>query len=176
MKMGTKSLLFGVHQFIWHPITVFLAWRYLYGMPTWKEAVCIFIHDLGYWGSSDMDGEEGIKHPEWAARWAYNHLDRQYEPYDLPNVHFIYYDLCLYHSRNYARMHSAAPSKLCWADKFCYKYDPVWFYVIRAELSGEIAEYRNLPNNKNFKGTTAEWYRHARDVYIKMVLEQQQRM
>lgn len=57
MKTGTKSLLFGVHQFIWHPLTVLLAWIKLYGWPAWEELVCIIIHDWGYWGKSNMDGE-----------------------------------------------------------------------------------------------------------------------
>jgi len=46
MKVGTKSLLWGVHQIFWHPLTVTLAWRELYKKwPSWKEFVCIFIHD-----------------------------------------------------------------------------------------------------------------------------------
>lgn len=57
--VGTRSLLFGVHQFLWHPWTVYRAWRYLYGKPTWREVVCIFLHDLGYFGKPNMDGEEG---------------------------------------------------------------------------------------------------------------------
>ncbi|MCK5235828.1 MAG: hypothetical protein KAR06_02490, partial [Deltaproteobacteria bacterium] len=60
--VGTKSLLFGVHQFIWHPITVLIAWCKLYGWPTWPELVCIIVHDWGYWGKPNMDGPEGEKH------------------------------------------------------------------------------------------------------------------
>jgi len=26
----------------------------------WKEIICIFIHDWGYWFCADMDGEDGI--------------------------------------------------------------------------------------------------------------------
>ena len=60
MKMGTKSLLFGVHQFFIHPLMVLLAWIVLYrSFPGLKELVCIFIHDWGYWGKADLKGEEG---------------------------------------------------------------------------------------------------------------------
>ena len=34
MPVGTRSLLYGVHHIIWHPITVLIAWWILYGAPT----------------------------------------------------------------------------------------------------------------------------------------------
>jgi len=50
MKEGTKSLLFGCHQFILHPIFVIIAWYKLgYGNPKFWELVCIFLHDIGHW-------------------------------------------------------------------------------------------------------------------------------
>lgn len=63
IPMGTRSLLVGAHQFLWHPLTVFLSWHDLYGKwPNWKVCVCIFIHDWGYWGCKDMEGKEGWHH------------------------------------------------------------------------------------------------------------------
>jgi hypothetical protein len=59
MKVGQRSLLYGVHQFLWHPITVLIAWWVLFGRPTWRELVCIIIHDWGYWNCPNMDGPEG---------------------------------------------------------------------------------------------------------------------
>ena len=89
MKTGTKSLLFGVHQFVWHPITVWMAWVWLFRrLPNWKETICIIIHDWGYWGKENMDDEEGEKHPEWAFHFASKHLGKSYGL------------LCLYHSRH----------------------------------------------------------------------------
>ena len=67
MKIGTKSLLFGVHQFFWHPLTVYWAWKRLYGRPSLREFVCIFVHDWGYWRAGDMDGAIGGLHPELGA-------------------------------------------------------------------------------------------------------------
>lgn len=158
MKTGTKSVLFGVHCFLWHPITVALAWRELYGKwPSWKDAICCIIHDWGYWGCNDMDGEEGNKHPRWAARWARLNLDAE-------RGSPIYSDLCLYHSRYYAYRAGACPSKLCWADKLSCKYDPWWFYLPRAVLSGEIKEYRQRAAEFGAVPLSAshrDWYRWA---------------
>ena len=131
MRLGTKSLLFGVHQFIWHPITVYLAWVCLYGkLPNIKETVCIIIHDWGYWGCPNMDGKEGERHPEFAAGLAHAMFGERY------------FQLCLLHSRHYARGINKEPSMLCWADKFSICYDPWWLYLPRAWLSGELYEYR----------------------------------
>lgn len=136
MKIGTKSVLFGVHQFIWHPLSVGLAWRRLFKVwPTWREWVCIFVHDLGYWGKPNMDGPEGRMHPEVGADLAGRWLDSGYER--------VYHDLTLFHSREYAKMMVESPSLLCWADKYSVLCEPQWFYLLRARLSGEAKEFKN---------------------------------
>lgn len=150
--VGRRSLLWGVHNFVWHPWTVYKAWRSMYGRPTWREAICILIHDWGYWSCPNMDGPEGERHPEAGAKIAGFLLGP------------AYYDLVLYHSRHYVKLQNdqrravmsafpnlaqavsdsqmVKPSKLCWADKMSILYDPPWFYLMRARLSGEIKEYR----------------------------------
>lgn len=131
MTTGTKSLLFGVHQFIWHPITVWLAWVWLYrSVPTLKETICIIIHDWGYWGKPNMDDLTGEKHPELGAKIARYLFGEEY------------YDLCLHHSRHYSSRAGRQPSRLCWPDKACIMFDWFWLYIFRAMLSGEIYEYR----------------------------------
>lgn len=151
MKIGTKSILFGVHQFIWHPLTVGLAWRKLFRVwPTWREWVCIFVHDLGYWGKPNIDGPEGKVHPELGARLALRWFDRSH------------YDLVLFHSRDYSRAFGANPSKLCWADKYSVMFDPRWFYLLRSKLSGEVNEFRdNAPEyqRKERDSYWFDWYR-----------------
>jgi hypothetical protein len=131
MRVGTKSLLFGVHQFLWHPLTVILAWRKLYGWPSARETVCILVHDWGYWKAADMDGEWGMNHAELGAKIAGSLFGD------------AYYDLVLLHSRRLARELGATPSKLCWADKASILFEPEWFYLLRARASGELAEYRD---------------------------------
>ena len=160
MRVGTKSLLFGVHQVLWHPVTVFIAWVWLYGAwPSWKELIAIVIHDWGYWGKPDMDGTEGETHPVWAADW----MSRCFGP--------EMGDLCLLHSRHYCRQLGKAPSRLCWADKLSLSFEPRWFYLLRARRSGELLEY--MDNTKQAGlcpwGTGAEdWHSCVRGWLIKM--------
>jgi len=167
MKVGTKSVIFGVHNFIWHPITVTLAWTKLYGLPNWKELVCIFVHDLGYWGKPNIDGIEGEMHPVMGSEIAHVLLD--------PCNIFKYRDMCLYHSRTCAKKYGVSPSQLCWCDKLCIKYDPWWFYLFRAILSGEIIEYRRdaiksglLPSDATYR----EWFSWARERGVRVALTQ----
>lgn len=161
MTVGSKSLLFGVHQFIWHPITVLLAWRYLYkSWPNWKELICIFIHDWGYWGCDTIDGTVGEQHPYFAARLV-SRLGPEYA------------EMVLLHSRHLAAKLEREPSKLCWADKYSIHYDPWWFYLFRAKLSGELKEYRTRASGK-YVGkdrTDREWYDWLRDKLTRKVLE-----
>lgn len=162
MTTGTKSLLFGVHQVLWHPITVLLAWIHLYGLPNWKELVCIIIHDWGYWGKAKMDDAEGETHPRWAAHKAMKWFGVEY---------FV---LCLYHSRHYAKRHNKEPSRLCWADKLSFLYDPWWFYLPRAWLSGELTEYREMAEKRGDCGnrkTAREWHKHMRNVMWMLAIQ-----
>lgn len=77
MKVGTKSVLFGAHCFLWHPLFVAIAWIKLYGW-TWDPRIWIafVVHDLGYWGKPNMDGPEGELHVEFGARVMHRLFDR----------------------------------------------------------------------------------------------------
>jgi hypothetical protein len=130
MTVGTKSVLFGVHHWLIHPILVLVAWRRLYGWPSWQIVVCAFVHDLGYLGKPNMDGPEGERHPEMGARIAKAICGPKYA------------DLVLLHSRHYARDCGLDPSALCWADKASHLYETWWSYLPRAMASGELHEYR----------------------------------
>jgi hypothetical protein len=136
MKVGTKSVLFGVHAFWWHPITVALAWRRYHGQ--WPkhatEWAAIFCHDLGYWGMPNMDGPEGKEHP-WRGGYLAARLFKKVPDQIAVMAH------CWGHSRSFAKAHRFMLSPLCVPDKICVVYDPIWFYVLRATLSGEIHEF-----------------------------------
>lgn len=167
MKTGTKSLLFGVHQFVWHSITVLLAWHKLYGWPNWKEFVCIIIHDWGYWFCENMDDGEGKTHPFWGALKAGGWFGGRY------------YSLCLRHSRHLAKHLNQQPSKLCWADKLSIKYEPWWLYLPRAWLSGELQEYRKAANRAGFLSidkTHREWFEWVKKVMVESGLKEQGNM
>ena len=161
MKLGKRSLLFGVHQFLLHPIIVYIAWFKLYGCPSWKETICIIIHDWGYWFCSDIDGPEGEYHPEFGAKLAERWLGEEYR------------DLCLYHSRTYARKAGKEPSLLCWADKLSIIIEPWWLYLPRAWMSRELKEYRiraaaseKIPSTASHR----EWYKWIQS-YMQHVIE-----
>lgn len=148
MKMGTRSVLFGVHQFLWHPWTVARAWRHIYGRwPNFDEWICIACHDTpGYWGCPNMDGEEGRRHPERGAEIAERLVYLWYRLRGHPRIVSRLYaaeafDRTIAHSSHYARMRGMKPSALYLPDKASILFEPRWFYLLRARLSGEIYEY-----------------------------------
>lgn len=160
MTKGTKSLLFGIHQFIWHPLTVAMAWRVLYGKwPSWRECVCIAVHDLGYWGCEHMDDGDGLDHPRLGASIALCVLGREY------------WELAIAHSRHYAARFYLTPSKLCWADKACVMFYPQWLYLGMARLTGELEEYRmaSVPAGFPQSGSDEEWFEWFRLYTLELV-------
>lgn len=167
MKTGTKSVLFGVHAFWWHPLTVWLAWVKLYRtLPSFWETVAIIVHDWGYWGCDRMDDKVGQDHPLWGAgfiwclyRWTHkkgpfvNYLKAQ----DLAR-------LVAFHSSHLAKKHGSGPSALCAPDKLSIEFEPEWFYLLRARLSGEITEY--VANSPPPEMTPSEWFNWYRQKTI----------
>jgi hypothetical protein len=163
MKRGTKSLLFGVHHWLLHPVSVWLAWRQYYGRPpSWRETICIIVHDWGYWGCESMEGD-GQMHPVTGANIASRLLGEDWEL------------LVLYHSRNFAQHCGATPSALCWPDKLHITIYPDWLYLLLGHLSGEIAEYKAMTIAQGgvpADATDAEWHRWAKQYIARVVQEQ----
>lgn len=160
MRIGTKTLLFGGHQFILHPLLVGMAWVKIYHkLPNPKESICIIIHDWGYWGLNNIDGEEGDGHPVWAAEWASFSLDRNRNSNR-------YWELCMFHSRFVAKAYNCKPSKLCSADKLGITLYPTWLWYTLVRLSGELTEYQNNPkyaSERELKiGNPREWFRQLK--------------
>jgi len=64
MRQGTVSVILGCHSPV-HSVLVWKSWRYLYGKtPSFKETICIFLHDVGHWGLDYLD-DEGQKKVHW---------------------------------------------------------------------------------------------------------------
>lgn len=169
MKIGTKSVLFGAHQFLIHPLFVALAWWQLYGFP-WDPRlwVAFFVHDLGYLGKPNMDGPEGESHPWLGARIMGRLFDREITPSpdDLTclcgddkrsgliacerciKARYFWKEFTLYHSRFLARRHGEQISRLCVADKLAGCLEPDWFYLLRVIATGEIEEYMDRATHK----------------------------
>lgn len=150
MKIGTKSILFGVHQFAVHPWFVAWGWWKLYGFP-WDPRLwmAFFLHDLGYFGKPNLDGPEGETHPELAARVMAFLFGQRWGMF------------CRYHSRFLAKRDCQHFSKLCVADKLAISLTPAWLYLPMAELSGELAEYMKGQGARTPAGdrNKREWFR-----------------
>ncbi len=156
MRMGSKSLLFGAHQFLIHPLFLSVAWIKLYGVGRQVDPyvstglydprlwLAFLAHDLGYWQCRMIDDAEGEKHVEFA----HNLFVRLGQP--------DFAKFCLYHSRFRARQDNQPYSKLCVADKLAVTLEPYWLYMPRVMLSGEIKEYMfessSLNPNSKYKG------------------------
>jgi hypothetical protein len=153
MSVGTKSLLFGVHAFWWHPFVVFLAWCKLYGkLPTFSQLLGIILHDIGYWGCPEMDGPRGKNHPALGAKvvqWLVHKL------YGCPIKAFLAFQFTAYHSASFADRWHRQRSALCAPDKYSVVFEPTWFYLFRARLSGELAEYTA---HHKATGTDSQWF------------------
>ncbi|MEW6614008.1 MAG: hypothetical protein AB1401_00830 [Thermodesulfobacteriota bacterium] len=160
MRIGRKSLLFGCHQFILHPIFVLIAWIRLYGWPRNKWIyVGILIHDWGYWFSS---GYNSVFDSDFDIHtvWAYSKLLSQ----DRKAA-----EECLYHSRFLAIQRKKTPSRLCWADKMASAIMPSWLWALLAWLSGEGDIYRNNRKYETYRDekiSLKEWHKE----YAKFIL------
>lgn len=191
MKIGTKSILFGAHCFLLHPWFVFAAWWKLYGFPFDPRLwVAFFVHDLGYWGKPNMDGEEGETHPELGAEimhWLFdkkaNKVYNRFGMYSHTLYYHTWYYFTLFHSRFYAKKRGETPSKLCIADKLSICYTPAWIYLPMVNWTGEIKEYMKdslLKEGDAPKKYTSmqlktdsqkSWYLSVQDYLIKWVEE-----
>lgn len=146
MKIGTKSVLFGAHCFLLHPVFVAIAWTKLYGFPLDPRLwIAFFVHDLGYLGKPNMDGAEGETHVELGAK-IMGVFGKKWS------------DFSRYHSRFYAKKDNVNYSRLCVADKLAICLEPSWLYLPRVNWSGEINEYMKLAGKQKYEGEPLNKY------------------
>ena len=130
MKIGTKSVLAGAHCLLIHPLFVACGWGKLFGFPWDPRLWAAFaLHDIGYLGRNDMDGESGEEHVILGARimgWLFG-----------PE----WADECYRHSRYWSQRLGLPVSRLCLADKLAFAITPAWLYIPMARWTGELAEY-----------------------------------
>jgi len=143
VKTGTKSLLFGGHQFILHSVFVTAAWRLIYGTwPSIPVLLAIIVHDWGYWGCEKMDDAEGELHPVWAAKFLLKHFPYWcYYPSGPTNLPMRISYLAKYHSRFLAKRDKVRASPLCLPDKYGVALMPTWLWVLLTRLDGGLDEY-----------------------------------
>lgn len=150
MKLGTKTLLFGVHQVIIHPLLVLIAWVKIYrSFPSWREMFCIIVHDWGYWGMTNLKDAEGDKHPEFGAKLAWKLLGSEWG------------DFILGHSSFYMIRNGVKKSKLFAPDKYWHCMIPLWFYKLLAVPTGEFKHYRTLKHARqvsDHQASDIDWW------------------
>ena len=141
MRVGTKSVIFGVHSILVHPFFVAWGWSRLYGFP-WDPRLWLafLVHDVGYLGKSNMEGPEGQQHVVLGGRivgWLCGPEWR---------------DFVLGHSRHWAEKVGKKYSKLCLADKLAFVMTPAWLYIPMGRLSGELREYMRVSSERQLGG------------------------
>jgi hypothetical protein len=145
MKVGTKSVIFGVHAVLIHPFFVACAWWRLFRFP-WDPRLWLafFVHDLGYLGKANMEGSEGQQHVVLGGRimgW----------------LCVPYWRDFLGHSRHWAESTGKGFSKLCLADKLAFVLTPAWLYIPMARLSGELREYMRVSSERQLGGRVSNF-------------------
>jgi hypothetical protein len=137
MKLGTRSLLFGLHQFLLHPLLVLVSFFIVHRRhPSLAETVAILVHDLGYFGAEGIDCRGGEDHPYLGARICRFFFGRKG------------YDLVIGHNDDTAKAEDIPLSSLYAADKFFYVLVPVWLHSLLGRLSGEYMEIEESPDRE----------------------------
>lgn len=167
VPIGLKSLLFGGHQFLLHPLMLACAWYKLFGFPYDPRLwIAFIVHDWGYYNKKNMDGEEGETHPELGG-WIMNYL---FGP--------KWGNFTLLHSKYYARHHDQPCSQLWAADKLATIITPRWIYLPLVKATGEIKEYMDEQISQKYsqeflnmsQGKGAEgWHQAVVDFMTKQV-------
>jgi len=152
LKIGTRSVLFGAHQFLLHPLFLALAWAKLYGFPFDPRLwAAFFLHDVGYIGLENMDGTEGEVHPALGGKIMAALFGQGWG------------DFTKYHSRSFANLDHKLPSRLCAADKLATVLVPKKLYLTLIHLSGEVEEYL-----ESFRGSLASRGKYAMEAKYSM--------
>ncbi|MFA5381823.1 MAG: hypothetical protein WC356_01570 [Candidatus Micrarchaeia archaeon] len=124
MTQGTISIICGCHSPV-HSLMVIRAWQRLYGkLPSWRETICIFLHDVGHFGLNYLNSYEEKK-THWRAgariggklfgEWAY--------------------DLLAGHCTHSGQ----AKSKLYFADKLSWHLAPKWWLWLNTIFEPKLA-------------------------------------
>lgn len=132
MNLGVKTVLYGAHQFILHPLYVRRAWQRLYGPPRGVALHAAFIvHDLGYLTQNcvNLDDEAGEAHVLFGAGVMTALFGEEWGTFTRN------------HSRYWAQRSGQPVSRLCVADKLAPALMPAWLYLMQVILTGEVWEY-----------------------------------
>ncbi|RLC88840.1 MAG: hypothetical protein DRJ03_00965 [Chloroflexi bacterium] len=112
MKQGTKSMLFGIHQFIIHPLFVTLAWKKRYKRwPYMWELICIVLHDIGHWQTDYL-----INYTEKQRHWIKG-AETAYLLFGLKGFRLV--------AGHYPEYSGVRESMLAWPDRYAHVIAPL---------------------------------------------------
>lgn len=157
ISQGTISIICGCHSMI-HSVLVTVAWTRLYGLPTWKELACIFLHDIGHVGYDYLDNyEQKKRHWQVGAELAGFWFGPEY------------WSLTAGHCS-----HSGMPrSRLYYADKLSWHLAPRWWLWMNTIFEPKlmIGFTSRMAAVDDFKTQVAEsvgngWFRSTHDMYL----------
>ena len=118
----------------------------MFGFP-WDSRIwfACFLHDIGYLGRPNMDGDAGEEHVILGARI----MGALFGPAWADEYR---------HSRYWSRRMGLPVSRLCLADKLAFAMTPAWLYIPMARWTGELAEYMERCKDRQVgdKGFTGE--------------------
>jgi len=81
-------------------------------------------------------------------------------------------ELCLYHSRFFAKANKKKVSKLCIADKLACCLIPNWLFLFLSSLSGELEEYMDIVRKKEGgKYSTMNLHSEDKNIWLNNVKE-----
>lgn len=163
MNVGTKSVLFGVHQFILHPVLLAIGWWKAYGtkpveIGTTQRWVETRLRDGAvYRRPVNQVVHASLFRPAlWVAFFVHDlgyvgkpNMDgpegETHPEFGARIMRSLFGepwgDLVLLHSRYYSAKLGRPLSPLCFADKWVIVLEPAWLYIPRVWLSGELAEF-----------------------------------
>jgi hypothetical protein len=168
LKLGTRSVLYGAHCFLFHWFFVAKAWHQLYGwravrdryvgMVSLKDPrlwLAFLVHDIGYIGKPKMDDAEGETHPVAGSLILQKLFGMNWGLFSL------------LHSRYYAKTLQFQPSLLCVADKLALALTPAWLYLPLVRATGEIEEYMRMDLQRRAMGENRREITYADEARIR---------
>lgn len=161
MKIGTKSVLFGAHQFILHPLLLIIGWYLEYGFNRVRIRFAKREIPRSIWDVPRRAYDEQILTSLWDPRlwvafivhdlgyWGKPNMDgsegETHPEFGAAVMRRLFGEpwgeFVLCHSRYYAKRLGKPLSPLCYADKRVIIIEPWWLYLPRVWATGELAEF-----------------------------------
>lgn len=163
MRIGTKSVLFGVHCVLLHPVFIAVGWWKEYGFAPVRigQRIVTDVVALGPGRRMPVNCRYEVFTSLWSPRLWLAFIVHDIGYLGKPNMDGPegethpklgarimrrlfgepWGEFVLTHSRYYAKRLGKPVSPLCAADKRVFLIEPAWLYLPRARASGELAEF-----------------------------------